>query len=234
MNTCSYCGIVSKGVHKVRSTNIYQCRACYVKKLRHDESKSTPCVVCGKICYAEYRNEKNQPICQACRYRAKHTCWVCGETGTYLEGRCRSCHEADKKRVKNCEDCGELFAYRFEFRTTCRRCSIKRKHRRTGICFKCKKERELSNTIDSGNRICLYCYKKYYMKHTPCEMCGKITFCFRNHKVGKSLCIQCSNKTRDSIKHYCISCGRERSKTALYDGQCLKCFNSRNKNRNFI
>ena len=193
---CDFCGAVCR-VHKIRGTEVKQCRACYVKKMRQDVTKYSVCENCGKGCYAEYRSEQNDPLCQSCYYRAKHYCYVCNKLGTYFEGRCKDCHEQDLKRLKNCNRCGDLFEFRYDFRTVCRKCSSKiKKTRNKGICSSCKKERELSTKLENGDKICLYCYKKYYMTHSPCEICGNVTFCFKNRRLGKSICVACSNRIR--------------------------------------
>ena len=196
MNKCDFCGS-TYGVHKIRGSDRRQCRACYVKKLRRDESRFSTCESCGKACYAEYLNNNNKPLCQTCYVRSKNICYVCNKTGTYMEGRCKDCYEANLKRLRNCSSCGNLFEFRYDFRTVCCKCAAKlKKTRNKGICSSCKKERELSTKLENGDRICLYCYKKYYMAHSACEICENVTICFKNRRLGKSVCISCSNRIR--------------------------------------
>ena len=193
---CDFCGTSSNRVHKIRGTGQLQCRACYLKRVRQDTGKSSVCSVCGKLCYAEYRTKQNERICQICSHRAKINCWVCGKLGTYRAGRCRNCYESDRRKVRKCAKCKRVFEYRYDSTTICRNCVKKHEFRPRGICSKCKRSKVLSTRLENGGRICNYCYKKYFMKHTPCEICQKVTFCFKNNRLGKSICIQCGNKFR--------------------------------------
>ena len=196
MRTCDFCGDTTIRVHKIRGSEKLQCRACYLSSNRKDSSKASACSVCGKLHYAQYRTKHFKPICGVCRYQSTVNCWACGKLGTYHAGRCKKCYESDKRKVKECAECNRVFEYRFKSTKFCLKCRNKHDKLPRGVCSKCNRSKVLPSLLENGGRICGYCYKKYYMKHTPCEMCGKITFCFNNFRVGKSICIQCSNKVR--------------------------------------
>lgn len=199
MKQCDYCG-ASNRVHKIKGTEIFQCRRCYLKNVRHEKKEASFCSACARACYVEYRSKKGEPLCQTCYLRSKQKCHVCGKLGTFYKGRCKDCYETDSKRLKRCKICGEMFSFRYDFREHCQKCVQNLKHKLNGKCATCGKDRKLIYVLDNGGKACLYCYKRFYMTHTPCEICGTVTFCFKNKYVSKSICIGCANRVRSEFK----------------------------------
>jgi hypothetical protein len=190
---CDFCG-KQKQVRKVRHCGSMKCLSCYFGIRR--KTKKIGCSSCGRSVYSPHRSKNGSNICVSCYTKENSCCKICGNLGIFRYGKCENCHINNLKLYRNCEDCGQCYAYKVSSVTRCKTCTSKFYRRESvGSCIKCHKLRYVSKSTEQGP-ICTYCYKKFYSPKRECSICGKKAISFFNKKEQKVLCIPCAEKIR--------------------------------------
>ncbi len=197
-------GILSTGV----------CRAC-----ARQATPRHPCVSCGRLRLAVYRDEDGKPWCDGCR-RADQAqpCTGCGRRAvvTARDERgpwCGRCWESVRPGPL-CGDCGTRPSAPVTTGDGTPRC-VPCYSAAIVPCTRCTTPARAERRWPEGP-VCLTCVDAVRLTHEQCHRCGQLGAVFRREDNGP-LCPECAGVTFSYRCPTCAGMGR------LLQGQCLPC-----------